>query len=151
MIWKYLNGFSNSLRNAFRPRVSYDPYSNNIWALGNTINSMDTGGYTGTWNDRGIGEKNGKLAVLHEKELVLNAHDTENMLSAVELVRDIMSGINSLPSLGKTLMQQNFGDNIEQRVEISATFPGVTEAIEIKQALEQLADNAYQVANRYKY
>lgn len=123
----------------------------NIWQLGNTWNFMDTGGYTGDWNDRGIGEKNGKLAILHKKELVLSASDTENMLSAVEIVRDIMSGINTLPSIGKNIGQDNYGDTIEQRVEINATFPGVTEAIEIKQALEQLADNAYQVANKYKY
>jgi len=62
-----------------------------------------------------------------------------------------MSNINSIPSLGKIIPQSSFSNNIEQRVEIQATFPGVTEAIEIKQALEQLADNAYQVANRYKY
>jgi hypothetical protein len=73
------------------------------------------------------------------------------MLSAVEVVRDIMSNINTLPSIGKVMNQNNIGDTIKQRVEINATFPGVTEAIEIKQALEQLADNAYQVANRYKY
>ena len=96
--------------------------------------------------------KNGKLALLHQKELILNAEDTKNMLSAVEIVRDIMSGINTLPSIGKTLSQNSLNnDTIEQRVEINATFPGVTEAIEIKQALEQIADNAYQYANKYKY
>jgi hypothetical protein len=73
------------------------------------------------------------------------------MLSAVEVVRDIMSNVNNLPSLGKMISQNNSTDTIEQRVEISATFPGVTTALEIKQALENLADNAYQVANRYKY
>ena len=74
------------------------------------------------------------------------------MLSAVEVVRDIMSGINSLPSVGKGVINSNYDNNtVDQRVEINATFPGVTEAIEIKQALEQLADNAYQEAHRYKY
>ena len=74
------------------------------------------------------------------------------MLSAVEVVRDIMSGIDSLPSIGKGVINSNYDNNtIDQRVEINATFPGVTEAIEIKQALEQLADNAYQEAHRYKY
>ena len=74
------------------------------------------------------------------------------MLSAVEVVRDIMSGIDSLPSVGKGVINSNYDNNtVDQRVEINATFPGVTEAIEIKQALEQLADNAYQEAHRYKY
>ena len=89
---------------------------------------------------------------MHQKELVLNAEDTQNMLSAVGIVRDIMSNIGSLPSAKRGVINSNYGNNtVDQRVEISATFPGVTEAIEIKQALEQLADNAYQEAHRYKY
>ena len=96
--------------------------------------------------------KNGKWAILHKKELVLNQTDTKNMLSAVEVVRDIISNIGSLPSIGKGIVNSNYDNNtVDQRVEINATFPGVTEAIEIKQALEQLADNAYQEAHRYKY
>ena len=39
--------------------------------------SFDTGGYTGAWGQAG------KLAVLHEKELVLNKYDTENLLQAI--------------------------------------------------------------------
>lgn len=116
---------------------------------------MDTGGYTGTWN---VGESlrqsgGGKLAVLHQKELVLNPEDTENMLSAVSVVRDIVSGLNNVTKVPSSNLnrQSPIGDNIEQRVSINATFPGVSEAIEIKQALEQLADDAYQVANQYKY
>lgn len=73
------------------------------------------------------------------------------MLSAVELVRDIMSNVNNLPSSNQLISQNNPKETIQQRVEINATFPGVTEAIEIKQALEQLADNAYQTVNQYKY
>lgn len=37
--------------------------------------SFDTGGYTGDWNSI-----EGKLALLHEKELVLNKEDTDNIL-----------------------------------------------------------------------
>lgn len=62
-----------------------------------------------------------------------------------------MSGLSSLPSLGKSVIKDSTNNTVEQRVEINATFPGVTEAIEIKHALEQLADNAYQAANRYQY
>jgi hypothetical protein len=39
--------------------------------------SLDTGGYTGEWGH------SGKLAMLHEKELVLNANDTSNFLDAL--------------------------------------------------------------------
>jgi hypothetical protein len=46
-----------------------------------TYASYDTGGYTGEWGP------DGRIAMLHQKEIVLNAHDTENFLSAIEIVR----------------------------------------------------------------
>jgi hypothetical protein len=48
-----------------------------------------TGGYTGEWGPEG------KLAVLHEKEIVLNKHDTENLLMAVDMLSNILSTIDS--------------------------------------------------------
>ena len=41
------------------------------------IAGYDTGGYTGSWGTAG------KLALLHEKELVLNKEDTKNLLASV--------------------------------------------------------------------
>jgi hypothetical protein len=32
--------------------------------------------------------------MLHEKELVLNAHDTANFLSAIEIIRDVAKMID---------------------------------------------------------
>jgi hypothetical protein len=32
--------------------------------------------------------------MLHQKEIVLNAHDTENFLSAINIVRDIAQAID---------------------------------------------------------
>jgi hypothetical protein len=57
---------------------------------GGTINksayvSLDTGGHTGNFDG-------GKLALLHEKELVLNKMDTSNILTVVSMVRDLFSG-----------------------------------------------------------
>jgi hypothetical protein len=46
------------------------------------ITGYATGGYTGDFDD-------GKLAILHEKELVLNQDDTKNILSAVSAVRTL--------------------------------------------------------------
>ena len=46
------------------------------------IQGYDTGGYTGAWGQAG------KLAVLHEKELVLNKYDTENLLQAIQMLRE---------------------------------------------------------------
>ena len=45
--------------------------------------SYDTGGYTGEWGPEG------RMAMLHQKEIVLNAHDTENFLTAINIVRSI--------------------------------------------------------------
>jgi hypothetical protein len=50
-----------------------------------TAAGYDTGGYTGVWGPEG------KLAFLHEKELVLNKNDTSNLLSSVDLLHNIIS------------------------------------------------------------
>lgn len=50
------------------------------------VATFATGGYTGDW----LGG-DGRFAMLHSKELVLNAEDTKNMLAAVQVVRDITS------------------------------------------------------------
>jgi hypothetical protein len=55
---------------------------------------MDTGGYTGNFGPEG------KLAMLHEKELVLNKQDTLNMLRMVALARDALGQV----SLGSSLI-----------------------------------------------
>ncbi|MCY8466858.1 peptidoglycan DD-metalloendopeptidase family protein [Bacillus atrophaeus] len=49
---------------------------------GKKVSSFASGGYTGT----GLGA--GKLAFLHDKELILNKTDTANMLEAVKTVRE---------------------------------------------------------------
>jgi hypothetical protein len=49
---------------------------------------FDTGGYTGEWGP------SGKLAVLHQKEIVLNQDDTANLLQVVEMVRTIVAAID---------------------------------------------------------
>ena len=51
------------------------------WVKKDQISGFDSGGYTGDWGS------DGKLAVLHEKELVLNKDDTENLLRTIELLR----------------------------------------------------------------
>ena len=50
--------------------------------------SFDTGGYTGQWGAAG------KLAVLHEKEIVLNQDDTVNLLASIELLRGIVDTLD---------------------------------------------------------
>jgi len=50
---------------------------------------FESGGYTGSWNGN-----DGKMAFLHEKELVLNKEDTSNILNAVDMVRKLSSVID---------------------------------------------------------
>jgi hypothetical protein len=112
--------------------------------------AFDTGGYTGEWGP------NGKWAMLHEKELVLNEYDTVNFLSSVELLDKILSTIDlqsanaqlggsliASPSIGGTGSQV-----IEQHIEISASFPDATDRFEIEEAFKSMANLASQYANR---
>jgi hypothetical protein len=65
--------------------------------------SARTGGYTGEWRN------SGKLAILHEKELILNKYDTANMLSAIGVIRDLeakgMFSQNNLPVFDNATLQ----------------------------------------------
>lgn len=111
---------------------------------------FDTGGYTGSWGS------DGRLALLHQKELVLNSSDTENFLSAVSILRDITSQIdlqaasmsynNILDSTRFTAGTQR--DTLEQNVTIHAEFPNATDHTEIEQAFQNLSNLASQYAGR---
>lgn len=50
--------------------------------------SFDKGGYTGKFG------KDGRLAILHEQELVLNKRDTRNLLDIVNIARNMMNPLN---------------------------------------------------------
>ena len=108
---------------------------------------LASGGYTGAWGT------SGKLAVLHEKELVLNKADTANMLAAIGMVREISSQIE----LNAKAAEMGFGMNanaiiptqaIEQNVVINADFPNATNREEIAAAFDNLLNRASQYANR---
>ena len=106
---------------------------------------FDTGGYTGAWGP------GGKAAILHEKELVLNAQDTQNMLAAVSVVRGLVEMLKGSTFNLNNMSQRGFasngiGNNVEQRVEITAEFPNVRSAADIETALLNLSNNAYQYA-----
>lgn len=58
-------------------------YGGNLGLYGlEKIKQFDTGGYTGEW-----GSSEGKLAFVHEKELILNKEDTKNFLEAIKLLK----------------------------------------------------------------
>ena len=105
-----------------------------------------SGGYTGEWND------DPRWALLDQKELVLNADDTRNVLSAVSIVRTIADKVASATNaaaanigtqgLGSLLAAA--GEQILQNVVINADFPAVQDAAQIKQAFNELVNLASQ-------
>ena len=115
------------------------------------IASGKTGMYTGSWNGMDT-EGNGRLAFLHQKELVLNKDDTANFLTATSILRTI--------DLQANIFRHGFNDfitpfvpgltdqNLEQNVHIEAQFPNVTQHTEIEQAFDNLINMASQYANR---
>ena len=114
--------------------------------------SLDTGGYTGSWG------QSGKLAMLHEKELVLNAYDTTNFLTSLEILRKIVKAIDLQAmnaQIGGMLTMPNIGftpnEMLEQQVHIEASFPGVSDRNEIEEAFKTLVNRASQFANRKNF
>ena len=111
---------------------------------------FDTGGYTGDWNS-----SDGRMAVLHEKELVLNKTDTQNILNAVDVARQLNSAIfNRLSSFeahngSSNVLRSiaNEGAPIEQNVHITAEFPNVSVKAEIEEAFTELVNVAVQYVN----
>lgn len=127
-----------------------------LGALGGWLfGRFDTGGYTGNWTDSAADKKNGKLAILHEKELVLNAEDTKNILAAVDTVRSISDSLrgqaleaaNSYTSdldTATPIVTQPITQSVQQDVHIDATFPNVTDHNEIELAMNNLMNTASQ-------
>ena len=108
----------------------------------------DTGGYTGDWGPEG------KLAILDQKELVLNQNDTQNLLSTVSLIRELVSMIDaqaanaSLFNLMSSPSPNTNTNTLEQKVEITAEFPNVNDRYEIEEAFNNLVNRASQYANK---
>jgi hypothetical protein len=120
-------------------RYSYDKAAVNA-----EMESMDTGGYTGEWGSEG------RLATLHEKEIVLNKTDTANILKAVDIVRSLETSL--LQRLGSlTFGHGSIGydgskehTTVDQNVHITAEFPNATDRDEIKEAFNDLVNLASQ-------
>ena len=136
------------------------------WLKKEDLVGFDTGGYTGSWG------KEGKLAMLHEKEIVLNKQDTSNILDAVKLIRS-SEKTNSIANITKAIMETSaktisaltnivnsmmpnsnaispvsHNENFEQVVNINADFSGVRTADEIEKAFANMENMASQYANR---
>lgn len=137
---------------------SFLDYSN---STSGRIMKYASGGYTGDWGS------DGRLAVLHQKELVLNQEDTKNMLAAVQSIRELAPSmiaemrarISGAAAASQSLFGSRYSDmrsafdrkatELAQSVQINADFPGVRDAIEIKEALESLVQTSAQRINFY--
>lgn len=111
---------------------------------------FDTGGYTGDWNGN-----DGRVAMLHKKEIVLNQQDTSNILSAVGMIRDIaqkidLNALSQSGALSSGISGINGVSNgtLEQEVHITAEFPNATDRNEISEAFNNIIGLAAQYANR---
>lgn len=131
----------------------------NTWIkewIKNNVASLDTGGYTGDFTN------SGRLAILHEKELVLNRSDSENILNAVNGVRllepallKMISGVLNTPVTIADRLTASYGigsfDNeqgFQQQVYVSASFPNAIDQNEIQTAILGLANYASQYVNK---
>ena len=116
------------------------------WLKKHQIAKMAKGGYTGDWANT-----NGKLGILHEKELILNANRTQNLFKAFDsltnpakVVQNLMSGLEIMlrkqqfSFLDGKLKQAEDNGATEKNTIINANFPGVHAAVEIEKALNDL-------------
>lgn len=115
------------------------------------LDAFDTGGYTGQWGSEG------RLAMLHEKELVLDKHDTENFLEAISILKEFKLNdyLNNAVKDFKLVMAQFVGAssrvskpkndyNNQQTIHINAEFPNAVNHSEIEEAFRNLANYATQ-------
>lgn len=161
----YAYGSSGKLSNT---GYSSQTAAKNAWPNAKKFLTYKTGGYTGTWAN-GSREENGKLAFLHQKELVLNEKDTSNFLDAI---KEVKSGFN-FDNITKAISSQmvdvqresmrfqnqiarqlntiidsimRIDQSLEQQVNINARFEDVRSSQAIIEAMDQLTNRASQAA-----
>ena len=122
---------------------------------------FDTGGYTGDWSST-----SGRIALLHQKELVLNQADTKNVLEAISTMRSI-TGLNSsvndaiMRGISKMMLEMsnmnthaNYNTEASKSVgdtiyEIHAEFPDANDVNSIREAILSLPNLASQRVSKY--
>ena len=115
---------------------------------GNIIR-LASGGYTGDWHS-----SEGRIAVLHQKQLVLNESDTKNILDSVSILRSMSDNVlGSIRNRNSNLNLANQSylsseSGVEQNVHIEASFPNVDSKREIEEAFDDLVNLAAQRAMR---
>ena len=136
--------------NTISGQAKIKEYQDKIKEYQRILDSFDTGGYTGDWAGA-----DGKLAMLHQKEIVLNADDTKNFLAGITVLRAITEAIDLQAASAKLglagIQSSSIGNNgqvIQQDVTIHAEFPNATNHSEIEEAFNNLINRASQYVNR---
>jgi hypothetical protein len=94
--YAYKAGYSaseiDSAQSALNKSITAGGFKYDFEKAKNIASKFKSGGFTGAWGPEG------RLAVLHEKELILNKQDTENFLIATDILRNVVKliDINSL-------------------------------------------------------
>ena len=132
------------------------------------IFGFDTGGYTGSWSNSGSTADNGKLAFLHSKELVLNQEDTKNILSAVDMIRNLTDNVqnNIQQAIANSILKalanladlsnnnttpgniSNIDSSQQNIFNINAEFPNAENVAEIQSAILGLPNAVSQYTGR---
>ena len=121
--------------------------------------AFKSGGYTGEWGP------SGRLAIIHEKELILNQDDTNSLINIIRDYGKLKStnmdvlnlSFNDIITKFKSIINKiNLNDQNQvaaQQVSIEASFPNVSVASEIEDAFNDLLNRAAQYAslNRTNY
>ena len=117
--------------------------------IGRAEGTFASGGYTGVQNN---GDSDGRLAMLHQKELVLNADDTENFLTGVRIMREMTNLNGSIADTITTAVANMIvelthqhatvqKEQMQPRTEggnifnITAEFPNANDVVEIREAI----------------
>ena len=161
----YVNGTLQKIGHNVSEKDLINKYIENLFGV--SANDIDlngfvrfaSGGYTGDW------DTSGRLAVLHQKELVLNEDDTSNFLKATSLLRDI-SKING--SIEDSIMTSILGmmNALNPRIggfsaspsgsqesngnifNITAEFPNANDVTSIREAILSLPNIASQYVHQ---
>lgn len=144
-IQNMVNAYDNKSGDWFQKHLGSDKTASYY-----SFDKFDTGGYTGAWGPEG------RMAMLHQKELVLNQADTKNLLAAVNIIRDIASiiDLNAYTSAGYGMATKSMatirdnGQILQQQVSITAEFPNATDKNEIIDAFSEVINLASQYANK---
>lgn len=115
------------------------------WVKKSQLKGFDTGGGTGDWSGN-----EGRLALLHKKELILNKTDTKNVLEIIKYTREMTKLQGLCLSLGNkpTKQIQNTQNNMSSNLVIENLYVQADNAMDLVEQLQNLPLKARQEVNK---